>query len=88
MWQTLSGRHTIYPIENRVRNIGFDGSGVHTRSGQDVNAHALTEARPYTLEAVTEDRAILRQVASIYGGPWLKRVLRDSRRWMRSRGKS
>jgi len=88
LWQTLSGRHTIYPVENRVRNIGYDGSGVHTRLGQDVNAHALTEARAYTLEPVTEDRAILRQVANIYGGPWLKRVLRGLRTWMRSKGNS
>jgi hypothetical protein len=88
LWQTLSGRHTIYPVENRVRNIGYDGSGVHTRGGQDVNAKALTEARPYRLEPVTEDRAVLRQVAHIYGGPWHKRVLRELLGWLRSKGKS
>lgn len=88
LWHLLSGRLAIYPVHNRVRNIGYDGSGVHTRSGQDVNAHALTEPRPYKLEPVTEDPAILRQVARIYGGPWHKRVLRDVRGWMRSKGKS
>lgn len=79
LWQTLSGRHTIYPVRNRVRNIGFDNSGAHTRHGQDVNAQALTEAQPYRLETVTENRAILRQIARIYGGSLPKRVLRDVR---------
>lgn len=86
LWQTLTGRHTIYPVHNRVRNIGYDNSGVHTRGGQDVNAHALTEARPYRLEPVTEDPALIRAVARVYGGPWHKRVLREARGWLRSRG--
>jgi hypothetical protein len=84
LWQTLSGRNTIYPVHNRVRNIGFDGSGVHTRLGQDVNAKALTEARPYRLEPVTEDRAILWQVARIYGGSWGSQVGRDIRSWLKT----
>ncbi|SEK50093.1 methyltransferase domain-containing protein [Halomonas daqiaonensis] len=79
LWQCLAGWHTIYPVHNRVRNIGFDDSGVHTRQGQDVNACALTAARPYRLEHVAEDPAILRRVAQIYGGPWIKRTLRGVR---------
>lgn len=86
LWQTLAGRHTIYPVDNRVRNIGYDGSGVHTQKGQDVNATVLSDARPYRLEHVAEDPAILRRVARIYGGPWHKRLLRDLRAWMRRRG--
>lgn len=85
LWQTLSERHTIYPVHNRVRNIGYDGSGVHTREGQNVNAIALTAARPYLLEAVVEDPAIVRRVARIYGGPWHRRVLRGLRAWLRER---
>jgi len=85
LWQTLSGRHTIYPVLNRVRNIGYDGSGVHTRSGQDVNARAPSHAWPYRLEPVTPDPAIVRHVARIYGGPWHKRVLRELRGWLRTR---
>jgi len=85
LWQTLSDRFTIYPIHNRVRNIGFDGSGVHTRRGQDVNANALIKARPYRLEPVTPNPAVIRQVARAYGGRWSKRVLRDLRGWLRAR---
>ncbi len=85
LWQTLAGRNTIYPILNRVHNIGFDGSGVHTRSGQDVNAQALSEARPYRLQSAAPDPAIMRHVARIYGGAWHKRVWRDFRGWLRSR---
>lgn len=88
LWQTLTGRHTIYPVHNRVRNIGFDGSGVHTRVGQDVNAHALTESRPYRLEPVTQEPALIRQVARVYGGAWHKRALREVRGWLRARGKA
>lgn len=79
LWQCLAGMHTIYPVHNRISNIGFDGSGVHTRQGEDVNASALTEARAYRLEHVVEDPAILRQVARIYGGEWYKRALREVR---------
>jgi len=86
LWQTLTGRYTIYPVHNRVHNIGFDGSGVHTRKGQDVNARVLTVAHPYRLEPVSEDPAILRRVARIYGGPWHKRILRELRTWLRTRG--
>lgn len=85
LWQTLSERHTIYPVHNRVRNIGYDGSGVHTRAGQDVNATMLTAARPYHLQPVAEDPAVLRRFARIYGGPWYRRILRDLITWMRLR---
>lgn len=79
LWQSLAGMHTIYPVHNRVSNIGFDGSGVHTRQGEDVNAGALIEPRAYRLEHVAEDPAILRQVARIYSGKWYKRALRGMR---------
>lgn len=76
LWQTLSGRHTIYPVHNRVKNIGFDGSGVHTRAGEDLNCEVLNEARAYKLETVSEDPAIAREVAKVYAGPLWRRTLR------------
>jgi hypothetical protein len=85
LWQTLNGRHTIYPLHNRVHNIGFDGTGIHTRQGQDVNARALTTASSYRLEPVAEDQNMLRRVARIYGGPWYKRMLREVRMWLRAK---
>ncbi|KAE8544179.1 glycosyltransferase family A protein [Marinobacter nauticus] len=86
LWQTLSGRHTIYPLHNRVYNIGYDGSGVHTRHGQNVNFGTALEAHPYVLEHVVEEPAIVRRVARLYGGPWYKRLLRDLRTRLRTRG--
>lgn len=85
LWQTLAGRHTIYPVQNRVRNIGFDGSGVHTQKGQDVNATVLSGERRYRLEYVTPEPAVVQHVARIYSGSWPKRVLRDLRGWLRLR---
>jgi len=82
LWQTLSGMHTIYPVHNRVRNIGFDGSGMHTRKGEEVNAVGLIEASPYRLETVLEDTAILNAVSRIYSGPWYKSCLRDIKVWI------
>lgn len=82
LWQVLSGRHTIYPVQNRVRNIGYDGSGVHTRQGENVNAAELSQVRPYLLEHVGEDRDVLRAVARIYGGAWPRRWLRELKTWV------
>ena len=87
LWQTLSERYTIYPVHNRVRNIGYDGSGIHTRQGQNVNDEALVAARPYQLQTVAEDPKILRRIARIYAGPWHRRVLRDLRVRVRERGR-
>ena len=86
LWQSLSGRVTIYPVHNRVCNIGFDGSGVHTRIGQDINADALTEARPYRLEHVNEDPIILSIVHRVYSGQWYESAYRNLRTWLLTRG--
>lgn len=85
LWQTLGARHTIYPVHNRVRNIGYDGSGVHTLQHENVNVMALKEARPYRLEHVPEDPRILGLFARIYGGRWHKRVMREIKAQFRMR---
>lgn len=79
LWQALEDRVTIYPVLNRVRNIGFDGSGVHTRAGEEVNPNRLTSAHPYRLEHTSIDPAILARVRRIYAGPLPKRLLRGLR---------
>lgn len=84
LWQTLCERCTIYPVHNRVHNIGFDDSGIHTRAGQELNAHALSESRPYRLEFVTENASLIRRVARAYAGPFYAQVLRDVRYWLLS----
>ena len=37
LFQTVTGRVTIYPARNRVQNIGYDGSGVHSGVGTPKN---------------------------------------------------
>ena len=78
LWQFLDGRHTIYPSQNRIRNIGFDGSGVHTRAGQEIN-HEIA-AKPYTLEKVSENNDILDAFHQVYSGSPARRAVR----WLRA----
>jgi len=85
LWQTLAHRHTIYPVDNRVRNIGYDGSGVHTKSGQNVNAAALSEPRSYRLELIEQNPAVIREVSRIYSGSWLRQTVRSARSWAKGK---
>jgi len=85
LWQTLNGQNTIYPVHNRVDNIGFDGSGVHTRKGQEVNRKVLTEPHAYRLDVISECPGVLRAVSRVYSGPWYKSVFRGVRTWLRTR---
>lgn len=83
LWQTLDDRITIYPVDNRVRNIGFDDTGIHTRHGQEVNPVILEHAKPYKLTSVSEDPAILGLIYRIYSGPWYRRIPRGLRAYFR-----
>lgn len=85
LWQTLAHRHTIYPVDNRVQNIGYDGSGVHTKSGQNVNTAALSEPRSYRLELIEQNPAVIREVSRIYSGSWLRRTARSVRSWVKGK---
>jgi hypothetical protein len=68
---------TIYPVVNRVENIGFDDSGVHCRQGQAMN-DGIHEA-PYTLTRVSlipAVRSAFREAFSGDGrGRWAREVL-------------
>ncbi|MEL7116118.1 MAG: glycosyltransferase [Pseudomonadota bacterium] len=68
LWHVLTDRATIYPVENRVKNIGFDGSGVHTRAGQEVNAALAETPRAFRLEHVAPDPNLVRAVRKVYSG--------------------
>ncbi|MEN1729678.1 MAG: glycosyltransferase, partial [Pseudomonadota bacterium] len=37
LWQTLDDRMTIYPVHNRVQNIGYDGSGENSGINQSMH---------------------------------------------------
>ena len=79
LWQVLNGRDTIYPVHNRVRNIGFDDSGVHTRRGQEVNDAMVSEGAPYRLTNPPETPAVLQAFSRIYSGPPLRSLMRKVR---------
>lgn len=78
LWQVLTGRDTIYPVDNRVRNIGFDDSGVHTRRGQEVNDRIVTDA-PYVLTDPPEVPAVLEAFSRIYSGSPVRIFMRNIR---------
>lgn len=79
LWQVLSGRHTIYPVCNRVRNIGFDGSGMHSRAGEEKNAFLETDATPYRLTCPGVSPGILAEFHRAYSGSLLARIKRGLR---------
>lgn len=75
----LRGLGTIYPAVNRVGNIGYDGSGVHSGVGTPKN-EAITDA-PYRLRRVQVERSIQRAFDRTYSGPRPHRFLRDVLAW-------
>jgi hypothetical protein len=79
LWQFLAGMYTIYPTQNRVRNIGFDGTGIHCGVGSVKNEEISTQPRSYTLETVAEDPRISAEFHRTYSGAWHRRV----GRWVR-----
>lgn len=75
----LRGMGTIYPVVNRVRNIGYDGSGVHCAQGDAINEQVM--AAPYVLQAVQPDARIQRAFHRAYSGRLPGRLLRDAIAW-------
>lgn len=59
---------TIYPRDNRILNIGGDGSGVHDARGFAFNTALAPRPRPFTLTPLSEDPRIVRAAARLYGG--------------------
>lgn len=79
LWQFLAGMYTIYPTQNRVRNIGFDGTGVHCGVGSVKNERISSQPLTYTLESVSEDPRISAEFHRTYSGGLHRRV----GRWLR-----
>jgi hypothetical protein len=77
LWQLLSGRSTIYPAVNRIKNIGYDGTGVHSGTGQPKNSTIPAEATPYRLARVAASDAIDRAFHRTYSGGWPSRLKRE-----------
>ena len=69
------GLGTVYPAVNRIENIGYDGTGVHSGTGQPKNAK-IAESR-YELGPLRPNRAAQREFHRIYSGALPGRLLRD-----------
>lgn len=79
LWQFLAGMYTIYPTTNRIRNIGFDGTGVHCGVGSVTNDAIPAQAIPYKLEKVDEDPRICAEFHRAYSGRLHRRIARSMR---------
>ncbi len=77
-WQFAAGRLTIYPRDNRILNIGGDGSGVHGTRGFPFNVDLADRPRPFKLAPVGEDPRIVRAAARLYGGGRARRLARQA----------
>lgn len=75
VWLALTGRFTIYPIRNRVENIGFDGSGVHSKEGKGINNVVSRECCPYRLEPIDAVPSVLSAFRKVYSPGLLRRFL-------------
>ncbi len=87
-WQFRQGWSTIYPAVNRIQNIGYDGSGIHSGVGKAKNADIPGEPVPFELGDVAEDRRIVAEFRRVYSGgiaTRTRRYLRQQRDAMRSR---
>ncbi|MGV8929947.1 MAG: hypothetical protein ACOH1E_09345, partial [Brevundimonas sp.] len=76
LWQTSTGRDTIYSSVNRLTNSGYDGSGVNTRAGEAINQDFTADGRPYTLTHVDRSPAVLSAFRRAYSGSFLGRIRR------------
>lgn len=75
-WQVLNNKVTIYPRQNRVQNIGMDGSGVHTKASDVVNECIADEIKNFKLDIPQLNPQVVRNFANKYSGTPLKRVAR------------
>lgn len=76
-WQFVSNLVTVYPAISRVKNLGFDGSGVHVaRDVGKFNSLLQTKNVPFELELPAEDETVRKYMYSIYSGPFAARIAR------------
>lgn len=81
----LRGLGTVYPAVNRIANIGYDGTGIHSGIGSPKNERIAESG--YTLCKAEFDPAIEREFHRTYSGPLSGRLLRDAlARWPRLAG--
>lgn len=72
----LHGQNTIVPVVTRIRNIGDDGSGVHSFHGAALNDELPTAPTPYVLGHVEPDPRVLRAYRRMNSGGLVTRTAR------------
>ena len=72
----LQGMGTVYPAVNRVANIGYDGTGIHSGVGTPKN-EAIAEAA-YRLKSLSIIPDIQKAFRATYSGSPKGRLLRDA----------
>jgi hypothetical protein len=80
LWQTATGRDTIFSSVNRLINSGYDGSGVNTKAGEAINQSFQAEGSPYVLAQVETSPDVLAGFRRVYSGSpqaRLRRFLRN-----------
>ena len=75
----LQGMGTVYPAVNRIANIGYDGTGIHSGVGTPKN-EAIAEAA-YRLKPLSTSPDIQKAFHATYSGPLPGRLLRDALAW-------
>jgi hypothetical protein len=86
LWQIINNKVTIYPAKNRILNIGYDGSGVHSGIGRPKNETIGADFVGLKAMKVDIDKRVLRAFRRAYSGPWYKMALRNLRVWLLTRG--
>ena len=71
----LSQLATVYPAVNRVRNIGFEGSGVHC--GTDVSKNDVMSEAAYQLKSLRLNPDVQEAFHAIYSGSFRGRLSRE-----------
>lgn len=76
LWLTLTGRVTIYPVRNRVKNIGFDGSGTHTRPSDKMHSRIEEDHTATCIRTVKPSHEIIAAFHRAYSGSIAGRIKR------------
>ncbi|MDT0684534.1 glycosyltransferase [Roseicyclus sp. F158] len=81
LWHVINDRVAIYPVRNLVRNIGFDGSGTHTRAHDRMHTALSGSGTALTLNLPPEDPRVLAAFHKAYSGSLPGRLRRTVRNW-------
>lgn len=82
LWHVLDHRVALYPVTNLVENIGFDGSGTHTRTNAGMHTAIASDSRSLDPNLPPEDPRVLKAFRRVYSGSApgrLRRYVRNLR---------